>query len=332
MNRKTRIFFEDLILIITSVVGVGFLGGAEIKYYFCYPNFFISILIFLILFALFFNIVLNFSKKHKIKSFFELNDFLFPKFVNKIFIVFYLVLSSSMLAGVDALARDVLGLDLPILSIILSVFVFCAILKGVDGIKKMFLKFVPILLAIMFINVFVNAYCLTDNFYNLKPIFVIKTFDVKNIMLSVLFFGSNFIFAINSIILSRGNKKKTIGSLLVVLCVLLMLGSITIINIDTADSMPLLVSSNNLSRVFFWIYFSSLILTIFASLTVSSFNEITLGKFNSNYSIILILLVNLFVSFLGFKFIIKYLYIVTGAIGIIYLIVLLIKIKILKNK
>lgn len=338
MSEKAKIFIEDFILIVVSIVGVGFAGGAEIKHFFCFPTFPILIAIFLILFVFYFNLIFKFKQRNNINNFFEFNKCLFPKtkIVNLIFVIFYLVLSASMLAGADVLMRDVLGLNLPIVSILLSIFVYLAIQKGVDGIKRLFSKFVPIMLLIIFLNLFVNAFYLTKSFSNFACFFEIKKLNFPNIFSSIfypiLFFGSNFVLAINSIILCRKNRRKISASVLVVFGMFLMLGVATIMISKTDFAMPFLAVANNLSGVFFWIYFVSLIFSIFASLTLSTFNEFQLCNFNSNYSLVFILIVNLLASFLGFKFIIKYLYMFTGFLGIIYLIIVLIKIIKINSK
>lgn len=337
MSEKAKIFIEDLILIVVSIVGVGFAGGAEIQHFFCLPNFYVLIAIFLFLFAIFFDVVYKFKEKNNIQSFYQLNNILFPKFkiVNYLFIIFYLVLSASMLAGVDVLMRDMLGLTLPIASILLSVFVYVLIIKGVAGIKKIFSKFVPILLMIIFINLFVNSFYLTDGFCNITCLFEYKNLFSKQNLLAVtmpfLFFGSNFVLAINSIINLRGNSKKI--SLIAVLLfgVFLVFGCVTILLNKNSGVMPLLLASKNLSKVFFWIYFICLIFSIFATLTISTWNEFQLCNFDNNYSLLIVLAINLIVSMLGFQFIIKYLYSFTGLIGIIYCTILFVKIKIFNH-
>ena len=337
MGEKTKIFVEDLILIIVSIVGVGFAGGAEIEHFFCSTNFYVLIIIFLFLFAIFFNVIYNFKQKNNVKSFYELNNILFPKakIINYLFIIFHLVLSASMLAGADVLVRDKLGLTLPIVSVLLNIFVYILILKGVAGIKKIFSKFVPILLLIIFINLFVNSFYLTHNFKNLSNMFTYNDLFSKQNTLTTfmpfLFFGSNFVLAINSIINLRGNQKKISALAIVLFGVFLFFGCITILLNKNGGDMPLLSASKNLSNVFFWIYYLCLIFSIFATLTISTWNEFQLCNFDNNFSLIIILIVNQIVSLLGFQFIIKYLYSFTGLVGIIYCVILLIRIKIFNH-
>lgn len=338
MSEKSKIFIEDIILIIVSIVGVGFASGAEIEHFFCSPIFLILIAVFLLLFVVFFNVIYNFKQKHNITSFYQLNNVLFPKLkiINYIFIIFYLVLSASMLAGADSLMRDELNLNLPITSFILSIFVYILILKGIDGIKKIFSKFVPILLLVIFVNLAVNSFYLSNGFHNISNVFDFNNLFNKNNWLSLimpfLFFGSNFVLAINSIINLRGNKKKISIFSFVIFGVFLVLGCTTILLDKNGEVMPLLTASKNLSSVFFWLYFTTLLFTIFSTITVSTWNEFQLCNFNSNYSLIIVLIVNLMISFLGFQFIIKYLYSFTGFLGIIYCTILLVRIFVYNKK
>ena len=334
MSEKSRIFIEDFILIIVSIVGVGFSGGAESKHFFCSPIFPILVIIFLILFVTFFNIIYKFKTKNKIFSFYQLNTTLFPKLkiINKLFVLFYLVLSASMLAGTDELMNDVLGLNLPIASLVMCIFVYIIILKGVDGIKKIFSKFVPIILLIIFINLFVNSFYLSSGFQNFYNLFELeKIFSVNNIrklIMPFLFFGSNFVLAINSIINLRGNSKKISIFSTILFGVFLSLSCVVVMLNKNSGVMPLFDASKNLSDVFFWLYFVALIFSIFSTLSVSTWNEYQLCNFDSNYSLIIILIINMIISLLGFKFIIKYLYTFRGVVGIIYCLALAIKIKI----
>lgn len=333
MSEKSKIFVEDLILVIMSIIGVGFASGAEIAHFFCYPIFPILILIFLIFFVFYFNLIYNFKTKHNIKSFFELNKILFPKqkFLNKFFTIFYLVLGASMLAGADNIMLEILGLNIPVMSITICIITYVVVTKGVDGIRKIFSKFVPILLLAIFTNLFVNAFYLTNQFKNLSACFNFKNIDIsqnlKYVIYPIIFFGSNFVFAINSIVSIRKNNKKISIFTTVLFAIFLMLGCVTIMSQNSNFSMPLLYSAGSISGVFFYLYFACLILTIFASFTLSVFNQFQLINSPSNLSLIVILFVNQIVSFLGFKFIIKYLYLFTGILGIIYLIILFFKIK-----
>lgn len=332
MSEKSKIFIQDFIVVAMSIIGVGFASGAEIAHFFCYPIFLILILIFLIFFAFYFNLIYNFKTKFKIKSFFQLNNFLFPRqrFLNKFFIIFYLVLGASMLAGADNIMQEVLGLNIPVTSILICVVTFLVVAKGVDGIRQIFSKFVPILLLAIFINVFVNAFYLTNQFKNLLNFFELKNINLssfKTMIYPILFLGSNFVFAINSILSTRKNNKKILLFVTLLLAIFLLFGCIAITKQNSNFAMPLLYSAGNLSAVFFYLYFACLILTIFASFSLSIFNQFQLVNSTSKLSIILILFVNQIVSFLGFKFIIKYLYIFTGILGIIYLIILFFKIK-----
>lgn len=333
MSEKSKIFIEDIILITMSIIGVGFASGAEIAHFFCYPIFPILILIFLIFFVFYFNLIYNFKTKHNIKSFFEFNNFLFPKqkFLNKCFTIFYLVLGASMLAGADNIMLEVLGLNIPVVSILLCVVSYVVVTKGVDGIRKIFSKFVPILLLAIFTNLFVNSFYQTNQFKNLFEYFNFKNIDIsknfKYIIYPILFFGSNFVFAINSIISTRKNNKKISCFSTIMFAIFLLLGCVVVMSQNSNSSMPLLYSASNLSGVFFYLYFACLILTIFASFTLSVFNQFQLINSPSNLSLILILFANQIVSFLGFKFIIKYLYLFTGFLGMIYLIILFFKIK-----
>lgn len=338
MSKSLKNFFEDLIIVVASIIGVGFATGKEIENFFCFNLFFfVSISIFIILYYIFFHAVYKFKQRHNISSFFELNDKLFTKnkkIINFILIALYSVVASAMLAGINNIFLEVFNLTLPIPSIVLSIIIGIIIFGGVDRIKFCFSKFVPILLFAIFVNLFVNSYNFTGGFKNFHFLNFYK-FDIKTIIKSIIFpllyFGSNFVLSISSLMSIREKGKLIKNFSSIIFLVFLTLGCVTILGQTKNLSMPFLTSSKSLSSVFFWLYFISIIFAIFSSSVISCYNEVQLINSRSNFGLLIILLINLILSFLGFKFIIKYLFLFSGIIGLLYCILLIIKININKK-
>lgn len=335
MGYKTKAFLQELFLILASIIGMGFASGKEILHFFCYNKLLagISILIFVILFFFFFGAIKNYQLKHNIKNFNELNSNLFKdssKYVNYILIIIYTICASSMLAGVDILSRDVLGVKLPFFSVMLTICLYFILIGGVGRIKNLFLKVVPILLILVVLNLSVNSWEVVSNKLisseSLPTSLTIK--DIAfSLLLPIVFWGGNTILAINSILQLRTNHRaiKWVSSFIFLF--LMLLGAMVIVGLNLNSSMPFLNASSNLSHVFYSLYLVGIIVALFSSLVISTHNINIVLNIKNRFGIILVLSINQAIAFLGFDFIVSYLYTFSGILGLIYCFVLWFKIK-----
>ena len=230
-----------------------------------------------------------------------------------------------MLAGADLLIKSMFSIKFSIISLILSIFLFFIINGGIKRIKIIFSKILPILLLLIFINLSVNSL----NFFKTNGLnnwFNFKALNSKEIgmslMLPIVFLGGNFILAVNSILNCK--SKLTGYSSAFVFFVFLLLGSFVVFHIKQS-SMPFLESSKNLSYVFYILYFIAIFISLFSSVAISTFNVKTLINKKDKFSLVVVILINQCLAFLGFDFIVNYLYTFTGILGGVYILVIVVK-------
>jgi len=333
MSTSSKNFFQDLFLILASIIGMGFVSGKEILHFFCYNKTLAvaSILIFVALYVLFFSSLKQFQKHKKASNFNELNYILFgdsAKYVNFLLLIIYFVCSSSMLAGLDILAKNLFGLKLPVLSISISFVLYFVLIGGVKRIKILFSKLLPILLVLLILNLTVNSYnVFSNNLLNFKFTMPNARESFFSLMLPATFWGGNVILAINSILQTKSKSSLIKWVSATVFFVLMFLGVVTIFGYELFCPMPFLTSSLNLSKVFFGLYLIGTILALFSTLTISCHNINVCLNFKSNFSTILLLISIQIMAFLGFEFIVKYLYTFSGILGMFYCVFLWIKIN-----
>ncbi|MBQ8430544.1 MAG: hypothetical protein IJX26_01195, partial [Clostridia bacterium] len=294
MSNKLKLYLEEIFLILGSIIGMGFASGKEIDHFFGeFPYALISIIIFIITFNFFYSKVRNFKKKQNIIDFNQFNKVIFPqhaKKINIILIIIYFISASAMLAGLDTLIRSLTGCFIPFGSISLSIINFFILIGGKNRIGNIFLKFVPILLILIFLNIFVNSYSLTNNFSNIFNIVNNFSLDIrksiKSVIFPLLFFGANFILMI-SLIIKQKTKNNLIKNLsCIILSIFLFFGCIIITFLKFNSSMPFLISAKNLSFVFYCLYFFAIIIALFSSLVISSYDIVELIPTKSKFLIL----------------------------------------------
>lgn len=146
-----------LILMLCSVVGAGFVSGAEIYEVFVrFGDFwFVGVMIFFILmFVLSFKITLNFCvdkqyvKMYKINKFMTKNTFYIKNKIKSILVFFnVLLISAAMFSGLRVLLQQLFNHNYIVVFAICIFLVFCILFFGIDGLQKMdYIVFVFMLL------------------------------------------------------------------------------------------------------------------------------------------------------------------------------------------
>lgn len=333
MGKVSKNFLTDLFLILGAIIGMGFATGKEIKVFFVSskPLALFSLVFFIVFYYLFFSLISEYTTKNNIKDFKTFNKSLFSsshKLIDTILIVIYSVCASAMLAGFDSLILTLFDIYIP-LSLVLSVVTFFMVVGGIDRIKEISLKLMPFLLVLIFLNLFVNSFIVTDKFLNVSKIFYTDkiTFSsfISSFTMPLLFLGGNLILAINTIINLKSNKKliKIISS--VVFVILIFLGIIVVLD-DSINFMPFLNSSKNLSNIFLTLYLFAIVIALVSSLVISTHSMYSLINSKNKFALITIILFNQILSFCGLETIVKYFYSFSGLLGLIYLIIINVKI------
>ncbi len=331
-GRKIWSTVVDYFLILSAIIGVGFASGKEIYvFFFAFDGAsIIGMLAFGLLYIYLFLIVDYVKKKLELNSYTEFNAIIFGslcKLTNVTMVINFTITSAGMLAGADYLFQNFFGIGYRIPSIILTIITLFILLGGIKKVKIIANILVPLMIAVIVIN----------SIGNINPQNVNMQINVQSgfmaLFYGILFGVNNFVAALPVLIETRLKSK---GKLFVVLsiCLIIFLNILVFASNQYSTDMPMFEVSSNISVWFYYIYFAALVCGLFSTLMICSFNTqsiILKGKKSIFVSVVIVLL-NLIVSNLGYSFIVKYLYVVSGIISGIYLIVLLLMISIKLTK
>lgn len=325
--RKFKLIIFDLFFIISAVLGVGFATGKEIEHFFVGGrSVWIAVGVFFVVFVIVTMYILYIKHKHNIVKLSELNKLAFGKhyeWVNILLIIMFVVTNSAMLSGCDNILNNVFGIKLPIGSLFLSIITFFIVLGGINRIKGIANMVMPVLVAIV----------ITNACFNIKSIFTLQGSMVLDMVYPIIFCCENFITII-SVLIKTKSSPKTLSVLSgLILSIVILISALSIANVG--GDMPLLATAKNLGNVFYVIYLISVLFALFTTLQISSYNclEISMKSKRQKYFITsLILLASQSLSYLGFTFIVQYLYSFIGILGGIYLIILIICLIVMDRK
>lgn len=321
-----KVLIFDLFFVVSAIIGVGFATGKEIAHFFLSGrSLLIAVMVFFLVFVGLTWYILHIKSKHKIDNLTHLNKFAFGKYYdigNIVLIVLFIVTNSAMLAGCDNLARNYLGLNLPIISLFLSCVTFFIAMGGVNRIKSIANIVMPIIIAIIVVNS-----CINLNGTTLKGNI---GFDI---CYPIIFCSENFITLI-SVLISTKSKPRPLSIVSgIVISIIIFLSAFAIGNIS-AD-MPMLTLSRNGGVIFFSIYLAGVIFALFTTLQISTFHCLQVVSKSQKYKIfnlLMILLTSQIIAYLGFNFIVQYLYSAIGIMGAVYLVVLIFRLIIADRK
>ena len=314
----------DYFLILGAIIGVGFASGKEIcVFFFDFGGAsLLGLVAFGLLYVYLFFVIQHISHKLKINSYDEFNSKIFGKLcklTNVVMIINFIITSAGMLAGADYLFKTFFNIGYKIPSLVLSLITFILLLGGIDKIKFVANIIIPLMLSAIVIN----------SIGNITPENVNMNITIQNgamaIYYGLLFGVNNFVAAMPMLF---ETKLKSKGKLVVILtiCVVILLNILVFASNTFTTSMPMFELSKNISPWFYYIYFSTLIMALFSTLVICSYNTyniITKGK-KSTFIVLMVVILNLIISNLGYDFIVQYLYVVSGIISGIYVVALII--------
>lgn len=315
----------DYFLILGAIIGVGFASGKEIcVFFFDFGSAsLIGLLAFGLLYIYLFFIIQHISKKLQINSYSEFNAKIFGsfcKFTKVVLIINFAITSSGMLAGANYLFAKFFGVNYAIPALILSLICFILLLGGINKIKIVANVIIPIMIAVIVINSLNN---ITPQNVNLNITMYNGTMAVYY---GLLFGVNNFVAALPVLFETR---LKTKGKLAVILtiCLIILLNILVFASNNFSTDMPMFELSANVSVLFYYIYFATLVMALFSTLIICSYNmQNLIVKKKSILSAVLVVLINLILSTFGYSFIVKYLYVLSGIISGLYVICLIIMI------
>ena len=315
-----------------SIVGAGFASGKEVWFYFaqfgwvCFPLIALAgVLLFLLGY-----IFLEFGKKFGIESVQQMNTKLFGKLgiIGEIIFIFSnFILLSAMLAGAGSLFDIVLSQDLyRFASVITAIIAVVVSWMGFEKLVKVNLAVVPamvIIIAVAFV------YCVADSGGFIVPMANGTERIFSAVFFSILYVCSNLFFA--GFIFARLGTQHTrgvnlagsaIGAGFMILCLVGMVISIYLNPYSSMSDMPLVYIASNASEVFgivtlvvVWIGIVTTAVSLLYTISV------WLEKYIPNFKLcsILVAIICLIISGLGFGAIVSYCYPVLGAIGVLFI-------------
>lgn len=322
---KLKIFLFDLFFIISGFVGVGFATGKELEQFFLHgKSLFISVVIFFVIYFSICTTILNLRNKYNIKNLKQLNKFVFGEYdfaFNVFLLILFLITSSAMLAGCDNILKNLFKINLPIGSLLLSIITIFVCTKDIKAIKKISNIIIPVLILFLCINIVFN-----------KGEYEGGNSSICGVIFPVLFCCENCVMLISVLLKTKSNSFLLSLFSGGILSFILFFATQVVANFS--GDMPLLLASKNVTKVFYFCYLFGVIFALFLTLQISQYNACEIFKQNNKntkFKIIFLTILAQIISFLGFDFIVKYLYSLMGFCGVIYLIILFIKI-IIKNK
>lgn len=315
---KLKVIIIDLFFIVSSIVGVGFVTGKEIAYYFTSgKNIFIAVTVFCTVFTGLILYVLHIKNKYNVNNLNELNKLAFGscyRICNRMIAIFLIITNSAMLAGCDNIARIYLEFNIPIGSLFLSCVTFFVVLGGIDRVKNISKIVTPTIIVLM---IFIG--CKNFNISSCEGDYI---FDI---LYPIIFCAHNFILLI-TVVLNAKSRAKSVGVLSAILISMVILISSFAVN-GVGSDMPMLMLAKNLGNIYFFIYLIGVVFALFTTLQIGTFQCLQIVNENKNqkaFFLVIIILACQIIAYLGFGFIIEYLYIVIGILGIIYLLILII--------
>lgn len=324
----------DYFLVLGAVIGVGFASGKDIfVFFFSFGQGSILGLVSLgLLYIYLFFVIEYISKKLEINSYNEFNAKLFGKFckiTNVVLIINFTITSAGMLAGADYLFNTFFGIGYKIPSIIICIFGYFLLMGGIKRIKNISNIIIPLMVAIITINSIKN---ITPNNVN----FVLtKENNMIAVYYALLFAVNNFVAALPILFQTR---LKTKGKLCVVatICMVILLNILVLSSQNFSTEMPMLELSKNVSNSFYYVYFITIIFAVVSTFIISCFNcqQILSKNKSSKFVSLVVIITAMIISNFGYNFIVKYLYVLSGAISGLYviLILILIAVKLIRYK
>ena len=324
-------------VIIGTLIGAGFASGKEIYLFFGqYQNYGkIGIILSGILTGVIINKVLLLVKENNINNYDELLKRINPKYkfvntmVNVIVNVFLLISFYIMIAGFSAYIKQEYSIPIYISSTFFVIICYLVFIKSIKGVIKANEILVPIL--VVFI-----AYL---GFKNIPYLF--ET-NIENIQVKSGWFISSILYAsYNSIILipvltSLKNcieSRKSIAKIAVfssfaiiilafLIYGLLLRGSFYIAELE----MPLIEIAIQFGNVFRYVYGFIIILSIFTSAISTGYSflqNISKNKKQYNFILIVMCVIGILVSNIGFSKLVEALYPIFGMLGLLQVVMIL---------
>ena len=343
MRKTIGSIFQVAAVFIGTIVGAGLASGQEITEFFStygYVSFF-GILICCLIYIIISSIIVSISLKHKLSSYTELITLVSPGFfgvITDFFTSFFLISGAAViLAGSGALLHQYFGISKWVGISLMSIISLYTVLKDTKGLITINSFIVPTLITII-ITIFVLYLIFYKNMVSPSYIKIIPSYK-NNIMPAQWFFSALLYAGFNMLCcsgvlvpLSQEIKYKRIlipgvllGALgLTVLCYLINIMLLLNIPQIFRYEIPLLYITHRFGMLMQILLLCVIWCEMFSTevSNIYSVGKTLEQKFNISYkkAVLIILIVALPISQIGFRTLIKLLYPGFGAVSFIFLI------------
>ena len=328
-------------LILASVIGAGFASGKEIEVFFTKYKMcgYIGILFAFILFIFVFKLFLLFGNLYRPKNFFDAIKMLFGKaykFVSVIVLICYFIVLAGMFAGMYEVFLYVFNITISnVMVLIFLVLVSLQNGKGMGVVNKVNNFFIPITMCVLVVVATLTIK--TSNFAlenNASTYFGSLNSAVRYVGINILLAGSMLICEGKNY--TKNNIKSASFLSAFVLFLIILLFNIALSNNHFTSSMPMVKLSFSIN---YYVGLLTLICVLFAiyssissmAFVVSTSVFKTINGFKANA---VVCLISYIISLFGFNKIVEFLYPIIGVVGIIFSVVLYVKLQkfMCKNK
>lgn len=335
MKNTLKIIF----LIIGTLIGAGFASGREIYIFFnkfgIYGIF--GIIISGLITGIIINKIIKISKNNQINNY---NDFLniinkkYPKInklVNLIVNAFLLISFFIMIAGFSAYMNQTYEISIYLSSIIFTIVCGIIFLKNIEGIIKANEILVPILiLLIAYLGIKNISYLTNINIDELQEINS-KGWFINSILYAS--YNSIILIPVLASLKYKELEKKQINlisflsSIFIIILAFFIYGLLLRGNYYIQElEMPLIEISLEFGKVFKYIYGFIIIISIFTSAISTGYSflkNVTKNKKQYLCVLIIISIIGILVSNIGFSNLVEILYPIFGILGIIQIILII---------
>ena len=314
--------FKLSFLIVGAFIGGGFASGKEIMVYFSQFGY-VSLLFCVLSGLIFYYLVKTFlfiSYNNKANLCYSIN--IFKKNINLKPILMFcnFVIVAGMFAGISELGNvnfNNLGIYLVIFTIALTFFV---LIKGLKSLEYVNFMLIPImLLSLTLVIVFsIGKY----NFVLIKNNAILSFFNSVVYMMFNVLALCTFLLEIGKHYSKKQIKKCSVISSITLTLILLIINIFFVTYYTTVQNqnLPIVFLANNISKAFgifitIMVYVGMLTTLLSCSYTIKQYIN---KRFNNAISILIILVVGVTISLIGFEKIISKLYTLLGIIGIFF--------------
>lgn len=329
--------FKSVFVIIGTIIGAGFASGKELYIFFFQYGFngMVGIIITTILFTVVIYKTLSISNKKQIYNY---NELKINSQIKHTMSTFLLISFYIMIAGFAAFVNQELNIPSIIGSILITSICYITFIKGVNGIIKANAILIPVLILVLIHTCYKNVDIVMQkiNFFNINMQNANSIFESSKWILRALeYVGYNSIILIPILInIEKTNKKN--GWIAIISGIIFFIMAIGIIillyqanNSQILLEIPTINIVSQYGKIYKYIFQFIIAVSIYTSAISAGYGFLQNEENNKAKYIkktILILISAIFISVIGFTYLVEILYPLFGLLGIIQIIMIL-KIK-----